>query len=44
MGKPTGFMEYEREVSKEQDPLVRIKHFNEFHKHLPKEKQQQILR
>ena len=40
MGKPTGFMEYEREVSKEQDPLVRIKHFNEFHKHLPKEKQQ----
>ncbi len=40
MGKPTGFMEYEREVSKEQAPLERIKHFNEFHEHLPKEKQQ----
>lgn len=40
MGKPTGFMEYEREVSKSQEPLERIKHFNEFHEHLPKEKQQ----
>lgn len=40
MGKPTGFMEYEREVSKEEEPLSRISHFNEFHEHLPKEKQQ----
>lgn len=40
MGKPTGFMEYEREVSRAQEPLERIKHFNEFHEHLPREKQQ----
>ncbi|MGN0155955.1 MAG: glutamate synthase, partial [Lachnospiraceae bacterium] len=40
MGKPTGFMEFEREVSKAQKPTERIKHFNEFHTHLPKEKQQ----
>ena len=39
MGKPTGFMEYKREVSKEQDPKKRIKHFNEFHEHLSREKQ-----
>ena len=39
MGKPTGFMEYQREVSKEQDPKKRIKHFHEFHEHLPMEKQ-----
>lgn len=39
MGKPTGFMEYEREVSKEQDPKKRIKHFDEFHEHLSREKQ-----
>ena len=40
MGKPTGFMEYKREVSTAEDPKKRIKHFNEFHSHLPKEKQQ----
>ncbi len=40
MGKPTGFMEYKREVSVAEDPKKRIKHFNEFHTHLPKEKQQ----
>lgn len=39
MGKPTGFMDYKREVSKETAPLERIKSFNEFHEHLPKEKQ-----
>ena len=39
MGKPTGFMEYKREVSVSEDPLMRIKHFDEFHEHLPKEKQ-----
>ena len=32
-------MEYQREVSKEQDPKKRIKHFHEFHEHLPMEKQ-----
>ena len=40
MGKPTGFMEYSREVSKAQEPLERIKHFDEFHEHLPQERQQ----
>ena len=40
MGKPTGFMEYERQVSVAEEPKERIKHFNEFHTHLPKENQQ----
>ncbi|MCM1112540.1 MAG: glutamate synthase subunit beta [Muribaculum sp.] len=40
MGKPTGFMEYEREVSEAELPEERIKHFNEFHRHMPKERQQ----
>lgn len=40
MGKPTGFMEYKREVSAAEAPKERIKHFNEFHEHMPKEKQQ----
>lgn len=40
MGKPTGFMEYSREVSEAQEPLERIRHFNEFHEHLPQERQQ----
>lgn len=40
MGKPTGFMEYEREVSAAAQPLERIKHFREFHAHLPRERQQ----
>ena len=40
MGKPTGFMEYKREVSVAEDPKKRIQHFNEFHEHLPMEKQQ----
>ena len=40
MGKPTGFMEYKREVSKDVKPKERIKNFNEFHEHLPMEKQQ----
>lgn len=40
MGKPTGFMDYNRETSKAESPESRIGHFNEFHTHLPKEKQQ----
>ena len=40
MGKPTGFMEYERKTSAAEKPQERIKHFNEFHTHLPKEQQQ----
>ena len=39
MGKPTGFMEYKREVSAAVEPLERIKHFREFHEHLPRERQ-----
>lgn len=39
MGKPTGFMDYKREVSKEIPPKERIKNYHEFHEHLPKEKQ-----
>lgn len=31
MGKPTGFLEYERKGNKEITPLERIKNFNEFH-------------
>ena len=41
MGKPTGFMEYERETAKAESPLERIRHFNEFHTPLSKEKQRQ---
>ncbi len=40
MGKPTGFLEYERETSAAESPKERVKHFNEFHTHLPKEEQQ----
>ena len=37
MGKPTGFMEYEREVPASRSPLERIKDFNEFNQDLPEE-------
>jgi glutamate synthase (NADPH/NADH) small chain len=40
MGKPTGFLDYEREVAKAESPKERIKHFKEFHVHLPLEEQQ----
>lgn len=39
MGKPTGFMEYSREVSKASKPKTRIKNFNEFHEPLSREQQ-----
>ncbi|MDO4344177.1 MAG: glutamate synthase subunit beta [Eubacteriales bacterium] len=39
MGKPTGFMDYERETAKAESPKVRIKNFNEFHTPLSREKQ-----
>lgn len=39
MGKPTGFLEYERETGKVVPPLERIKNFNEFHLPLPIKKQ-----
>jgi glutamate synthase (NADPH/NADH) small chain len=31
MGKPTGFLEYERELPAETGPLERVKHWEEFH-------------
>ncbi|MDF2538571.1 MAG: glutamate synthase small subunit [Herbinix sp.] len=37
MGKPTGFMEYDRNDTQAQKPKERIKHFNEFHQPLPTE-------
>lgn len=40
MGKPTGFLDYERKTSAAQAPKERVKHFNEFHEHLPMEEQQ----
>ena len=39
MGKPTGFLDYEREVSTAVKPLKRIKDFHEFHEYLPMERQ-----
>lgn len=41
MGKPTGFMEYDRKVSKTVKPKARIKNFDEFHVSLPLEEQRQ---
>src|SRR5574344_1159652 len=40
MGKPTGFLEYDREDSVAASPKERIKNFNEFHTPLSKDKQQ----
>lgn len=37
MGKPTGFMEYEREVPASREPLERVKDFNEFYLDFPEE-------
>lgn len=40
MGKPTGFLDYDRENSIAVEPKERISHFHEFHTPLSKEKQQ----
>ena len=40
MGKPTGFMEYERELPADRPTLERIGDWQEFHLHLPDEKLQ----
>jgi glutamate synthase (NADPH) small chain len=37
MGKPTGFMEYLREVASEISPSDRIHNWDEFHLHMPEE-------
>lgn len=39
MGKPTGFLEYQRVTSEAAAPLERIRNFNEFHKPLTEEQQ-----
>ncbi len=38
MGKPTGFMEYTRELPQERSPLERIQDWGEFHLHLSEER------
>ncbi|KNZ41908.1 glutamate synthase subunit beta [Acetobacterium bakii] len=40
MGKPTGFLEYKREVPPDRAPLERINDWKEFHLELPEPKQQ----
>ena len=40
MGKPSGFMEYDREANNWIAPLERIKNFDEFHGLLEREEQQ----
>ncbi|MGN0536967.1 MAG: glutamate synthase subunit beta [Acutalibacteraceae bacterium] len=45
MGKPTGFMDYERKENQGTSPLERIKHFNEFHEPMqPEERRKQAAR
>src|SRR5437868_4481619 len=41
MGKPTGFMEFKRELPADQPELKRIAHWNEFHEHMPEAKLKQ---
>jgi glutamate synthase (NADPH/NADH) small chain len=38
MGKPTGFLEYPRELPADRGPLDRVSDWNEFHEHFPVKK------
>ena len=38
MGKPTGFMEYQRELPTDPPPAERVKDWKEFHQHCPEER------
>lgn len=38
MGKPTGFLEYERELPADRQPAARINDWNEFHQQFPEER------
>ena len=38
MGKPTGFLEYTRELPEERSPAERVRDWDEFHQHFPDEK------
>ena len=40
MGKPTGFLDYERQVNTEIEPLDRIKNYEEFHVPISEEERQ----
>ena len=40
MGKPTGFKEIKRELPVDASPKERLKHWNEFHDHMPEDKLQ----
>jgi glutamate synthase (NADPH) small chain len=37
MGKPTGFMEFTRQLPADRSPLERLKDWNEFHEHMPED-------
>ena len=37
MGKPTGFLEFERQLPADRDPLERVGDWQEFHLHMPEE-------
>lgn len=39
MGKPTGFLEYERQLPADREPLVRISDWREFHLHFDREQE-----
>ena len=41
MGKPTGFMEYNRELPQDRSPLERVKDWEEFHENFAETKLQQ---
>ena len=41
MGKPTGFLEFAREVALDRAPLERLRHWSEFHEHFPAKKLQE---
>ena len=41
MGKPTGFMEFQRELPVDRSPLARVNDWQEFHEHFPESKLQQ---
>jgi glutamate synthase (NADPH/NADH) small chain len=38
MGKPTGFLEYQRELPQDRPPMERIRDWLEFHLHMPEDK------
>ena len=44
MGKPTGFLEYERVEAKAVSPKERIKNFNEFHTPLSEAEQRDVYK